>query len=112
MAQFTESLCDEVIRTQGKCGLTHNEMVQLAWIAKRTLAAPQALDSQSAQRTDREPAVAASAVAPEGTSLVCPFCKEPDYDLIGLKRHLSLTGCGEYEETPTFDPRPPQGHRS
>lgn len=43
MAQFTKSLCDEVIRTKGKCGLTRNEIVQLAWIAKRTLdAAPQA----------------------------------------------------------------------
>lgn len=37
MAQFTESLCKEVIRTDGKCGLTRNEMVQLAHIALRTL---------------------------------------------------------------------------
>ena len=37
MAQFTQSLCEEVIRTDGKCGLTRNEMVQLARIALRTL---------------------------------------------------------------------------
>lgn len=37
MAQFTHSLCEEVIRTDGKCGLTRNEMVQLARIALRVL---------------------------------------------------------------------------
>ena len=37
MAQFTESLCREVIRTKGQCGLTRNEIVQLAVIALRTL---------------------------------------------------------------------------
>lgn len=37
MAQFTHSLCEEVIRTQGKCGLTRNEMVQLANLALRVL---------------------------------------------------------------------------
>jgi hypothetical protein len=37
MAQFTHSLCEEVIRTDGKCGLTRNEMVQMARLALRTL---------------------------------------------------------------------------
>jgi hypothetical protein len=37
MAQFTHSLCEEVIRTDGACGLTRNEMVQMAWLALRAL---------------------------------------------------------------------------
>lgn len=37
MAQFTKSLCEEVIRTEGKCGLTRNEIVQLAHIALKEL---------------------------------------------------------------------------
>lgn len=37
MAQFTHSLCEEVIRTEGRCGLTRNEMVQLANLALRVL---------------------------------------------------------------------------
>lgn len=40
MAEFTLSLCEEVIRTKGKCGMTSNEMVQLAWLAKKTLSVP------------------------------------------------------------------------
>jgi len=37
MAQFTHSLCEEVIRTNGKCGLTMNETVQMAKLALRAL---------------------------------------------------------------------------
>jgi hypothetical protein len=37
MAQFTHSLCEEVIKTDGKCGLTRNEMVQMARLALRAL---------------------------------------------------------------------------
>lgn len=29
----------------------------------------------------------------------CPFCKETDFDLIGLKIHLSSGHCNKYEET-------------
>jgi len=28
----------------------------------------------------------------------CPFCGEGDFDLAGLKLHLTLTGCVEFEE--------------
>lgn len=37
MAQFTHSLCEEVIRTEGRCGLTQNEKTQMARLALRTL---------------------------------------------------------------------------
>ena len=40
MAQFTLSLCEEVIRTEGKCGLTHNEITQMARLALRSLSVP------------------------------------------------------------------------
>lgn len=30
--------------------------------------------------------------------VTCPFCGEEDFDLIGLKLHLSLGHCDEYEE--------------
>lgn len=37
MAHFSESLCEEVIRTEGKCGLTRNEMTQMARFALRAI---------------------------------------------------------------------------
>ena len=30
--------------------------------------------------------------------IVCPFCKEDNFDLIGLKNHL-LNQCEEFQET-------------
>ena len=35
MAHFSESLCEEVIRTEGKCGLSKNEMTQMAGVRCR-----------------------------------------------------------------------------
>jgi len=37
--------------------------------------------------------------------LNCPFCKEGDFDLIGLKYHLEMGWCKEYEETDTSECR-------
>ena len=37
MAQFTHSLCEEVIRTDGRCTLSPNERVQMARLALRAL---------------------------------------------------------------------------
>jgi hypothetical protein len=37
MAHFSESLCEEVIKTDGRCGLTRNEMVQMARFALRAI---------------------------------------------------------------------------
>lgn len=37
MAQFTHSLCEEVIRTEGRCGLSKNETTQMARLALRAL---------------------------------------------------------------------------
>jgi hypothetical protein len=37
MAHFSESLCEEVIRTGGKCGLSHNEMTQMARFALQAI---------------------------------------------------------------------------
>lgn len=37
MAHFSESLCEEVIKTDGRCGLTRNEMVQMAVLAMRAI---------------------------------------------------------------------------
>jgi hypothetical protein len=37
MAQFTHSLCEEVIRTEGRCGLSLNEITQMARLALRAL---------------------------------------------------------------------------
>ena len=30
---------------------------------------------------------------------ICPFCKEEDYDLIGLKCHFERGYCEEYNQT-------------
>lgn len=54
MAQFTHSLCEEVIRTNGKCGLTHNEMVQLANLALRVLKPADAVPAEVATTRDCE----------------------------------------------------------
>jgi hypothetical protein len=35
--------------------------------------------------------------------LTCPFCKEEDFDLIGLKYHL-LSYCEVFESTPLSHP--------
>lgn len=37
MAQFTHSLCEEVIRTEGRCNLSPNEKAQMARLALRAL---------------------------------------------------------------------------
>lgn len=37
MAQFTHSLCEEVIRTNGRVGLSDNEKLQMALLALRAL---------------------------------------------------------------------------
>lgn len=37
MAQFTHSLCEEVIRTEGRVGLTDWEKLQMARLALRAL---------------------------------------------------------------------------
>ena len=43
--------------------------------------------------------------------IICPFCNEADFDLIGLKIHLAY--CTEYLCTPTSDePEPEQAPRS
>jgi hypothetical protein len=56
MAQFTLSLCEEVIRKKGRVGLTENEKLQLAYLAKKELERPPVLpgppanDSPSCER--------------------------------------------------------------
>lgn len=37
MAHFSESLCEEVIRTDGKCGLSPNEITQMARFALQAI---------------------------------------------------------------------------
>ena len=32
-------------------------------------------------------------------TVVCPFCKEDDFDLIGLKMHLGNGWCEKYRNT-------------
>lgn len=39
MAHFSESLCEEVIRTAGGCGLSRNEITQMARFALRAIRA-------------------------------------------------------------------------
>lgn len=29
--------------------------------------------------------------------IICPFCKEGDFDLVGLKMHIERGWCEEYE---------------
>lgn len=40
--------------------------------------------------------------------LVCPFCREEDFDLIGLKVHLTMH-CSAYDRTPVSDAGVPYG---
>lgn len=45
MAHFTKSLCEEVIRSKGRCGLTYWEMEQMARLALRAIeAGPKLVD--------------------------------------------------------------------
>ena len=37
MAHFSETLCEEVIRTEGRCGLSQNEITQMARFALRAI---------------------------------------------------------------------------
>lgn len=44
--------------------------------------------------------------------VICPFCDEKDFDLIGLKMHFLRGWCDKYNETPDHDkgtmtPNPP-----
>lgn len=34
------------------------------------------------------------------SSVVCPFCGEGDFDLIGLKAHIAQGDCEPYNELP------------
>ena len=46
------------------------------------------------------------------TDMTCPFCGEGDFDAIGLKRHLTISGwCEPFESVPFNDqlPDPPDG---
>lgn len=36
-----------------------------------------------------------------GSDVICPFCQETDFDLIGLRSHLERW-CEKYQETPTL----------
>lgn len=36
------------------------------------------------------------------TDLTCPFCKEGDFDDIGLKNHLFMGQCDVLEKVPTI----------
>lgn len=35
-------------------------------------------------------------------AVVCPFCGESDFDLVGLKMHLTLVGCEQYENLDVY----------
>ncbi len=39
----------------------------------------------------------------EDIYLACPFCKENDFDLPGLKSHLSHGDCAVYNDTENFE---------
>ncbi len=37
------------------------------------------------------------------TDIVCPFCGEKDFDLIGLKRHLTVGECEAFIKVADYD---------
>lgn len=37
------------------------------------------------------------------TYINCPFCNEQDFDLVGLKTHLTKGYCETYENTLSFE---------
>ena len=37
------------------------------------------------------------------SDIQCPFCKETDFDLIGLKLHLIMGYCQQFLDTPVVD---------
>ena len=37
--------------------------------------------------------------AGEQEMLTCPFCRDTDFDAVGLKRHFLLGHCDEFENT-------------
>ena len=36
---------------------------------------------------------------------ICPFCCENDFDLAGLKRHLTVGDCAEWNEIENLNPK-------
>jgi hypothetical protein len=36
------------------------------------------------------------------SDIICPFCKEKDFDLIGLKYHFEMGYCTVYNDTLTI----------
>lgn len=38
---------------------------------------------------------------PDSSDLVCPFCKDVDFDAAGLKNHLQLGDCDVYNRVDT-----------
>jgi hypothetical protein len=38
-----------------------------------------------------------------GIDIICPFCHEKDFDLIGLKYHFEMGYCKEYNDTSTVE---------
>lgn len=42
------------------------------------------------------------AIPPYGTvDLLCPFCGDADFDIIGLKNHIARGWCDAFNQTPT-----------
>jgi len=37
------------------------------------------------------------------SDIVCPFCKDSDFDFIGLKAHLERGGCDIFDKTPKIN---------
>lgn len=35
--------------------------------------------------------------------MICPFCQESDFDLVGLKHHLTAGECDQFNETVSID---------
>lgn len=44
-----------------------------------------------------DPASRAAENKPPQNAIVCPFCGEGDFDLVGLKSHLHVFGCAKFE---------------
>jgi len=41
----------------------------------------------------------------ENEYVICPFCKEEEFDLAGLKYHFNSLHCEVFNETETLKPR-------
>lgn len=61
-------------------------------------------DLRCETRENSKESPAMTSPPPRLAPVACPFCDETDFDLIGLKLHLTRGHCNVFNDTPMNDP--------